>query len=173
MMVRHCPRPRSEGGRVGHMRLRRRWVVTSSVALLLLALPVAGLTDAFGTAGQLQTKLGGWSPDGAAHDPFWDSTVFDIPGVSATAVHCHGKVRYDLQRGATGQSHSNPCYAAMGSYGNGSAQSETFMSLPGNRVVYRISQNYGPWRYCIASLLPSVYSGPGPGPGFAPAGPPV
>jgi len=152
------------------MRLRRRWVVTVLIALLLLALPVAGFTDAFGTTGQLQTKLGGWSADGAAPSTFWDNTVFDIPGVSVTAVHCHGKVRYDLQLGATGPSHSNPCYAAMGSYGNGSAQSETFMSLPGNRVVYRVSQNYGPWRYCIGSPVFSNYSGPGPG--FAPVGPP-
>jgi hypothetical protein len=152
------------------MRLRRRWVVTLLIALLLLALPVAGFTDAFGTTGQIQTKLGGWSADGAAPSTFWDNTVFDIPGVSVTAVHCHGKVRYDLQLGATGPSHSNPCYAAMGSYGNGSAQSETFMSLPGNRVVYRVSQNYGPWRYCIASPVFSNYSGPGPG--FAPVGPP-
>jgi hypothetical protein len=149
------------------MRLRGRWVLALSIALLLLALPVAGLSNAFGTGDELQTKLGGWSPDGAAGGTFWDSTVFEMPGISVTAVHCHGKVRHDLQLGATGPSHSNPCYAAMGSYGNGSAQSETYMSLPGNRAVYRISQNYGPWRYCIGSLIPSIYSGP------APVGPPA
>jgi hypothetical protein len=166
-----CPAPQTKptlSSRLRHMRARRRWVVTLSIVFLLLAIPVVGLTDAFGTAGHLQAQLGGWSSDGATHDTFWDSPVFDIPGVSVTAVHCHGKVRYDLQVGATGPSHSNPCYAAMGAYGYGSAQSGVFMSLAGNSAVYRISQNYGPWRYCIGSLTPF----PGPGAGFAPPGPP-
>jgi hypothetical protein len=154
------------GGRLGDMRLRRRWVVTLLIVFLLLAIPVAGLTDALGTAGALQTSLGNWSTDGATRDTFWDSPVFDIPGVSVTAVHCHGKVRYDLQVGATGPSHSNPCYAAMGAYGYGSAQSGTFMTLPGDWAVYRISQNYGPWRYCVGSLSPTIGPGPGGPPTF-------
>ena len=90
------------------MRRRSRWLVTLAIVLLLLAMPVAGLTDAFGTAGRLQATLGGWSPDGAAHDTFWDSPVFDIPGLSVTAVHCHGYVRQDLQLGATGPPAQQP-----------------------------------------------------------------
>lgn len=147
------------------MRRRRGWIITIAIVLLLLAIPIAGMTAAFGTAGQFH-KLGAWSPDGAAKDTFWDSPVVDFPGISVTAVHCHGKVRNDLQLGATGPSHSNPCYAAMGAYGYGSAQWEVFTTLPGNFAIYRISQNDAPWRYCVATVAPP------PSPGFLPIGPP-
>jgi hypothetical protein len=146
------------------MRARGRWLITLSIVIVLLAIPVAGFTDAFGTARHLQA-FGRWASDGAKADTFWDSQVVDIPGVSVTAVHCHGKVRYDVQVGATGPYHANPCYAAMGAYSNGSGAWELFMSLPG-RAVYRISQNQSPWRYCIGSISA------GPPPGIPPAGPP-
>jgi hypothetical protein len=114
----------------------------------------AGVTDAFGTGTQVQANVPGSFPDGAAADTFWDSQLVDVPGVSVTGVHCHGSVRYELQVGATGPSHDNPCYAAMGLYsGSTGWQDEVYTTLPGDRAVYRISEEYQPWRYCIAGLI--------------------
>ena len=145
-------------------------VLAILVAILFVAvlIPVAGFTDTFGTNFQLHADVGG-SSDGAAHDTFWNNTTFDIPGISITAVHCHGKVKYDLQVLATGPSKDNPCYAAMGAYGEGSGEGDTWILLPGDKAIYRLSQNYQPWRYCIGDVIQS--GGPG-APPFTPVGPP-
>jgi hypothetical protein len=134
------------------MRLRARLVLVL-VAALVVVVVVAGVTDAFGTGTQLRVNVPGSLPDGAAADTFWDSPLVDIPGVSVTAVHCHGSVKYELQMGATGPSHDNPCYAAMGLYSGIGGQWGVYLPLPGDRAVYRISDEYQPWRYCIAGLI--------------------
>ncbi|MGZ3382221.1 MAG: hypothetical protein ACXVBB_18430 [Isosphaeraceae bacterium] len=134
------------------MRLQTGAIVVSIVALVVVVL-VAGITDGFGTGTQLQASVPGSLPDGAAADTFWDSQLVDIPGVSATGVHCHCSVKYELQVGATGPSHDNPCYAAMGLYSGNGTQWGVYITLPGDRAVYRISEEYQPWRYCIAGLI--------------------
>ena len=111
-----------------------RWFrVTLAVLVPLTGLTLtlcAGITNAYGTGTQLQANVGGWLPDGAKGDTFWDASVIDVPGFSAYAVHCHGRMRVELQLGATGPSHSNPCYAAMGMYSGGSEDSGTYMVFP-------------------------------------------
>jgi len=135
------------------VRLGSRPVVVAIVAVVVVVV-VAGLTDAFGTGTQLQINVPGSFPDGAAADTFWDSQLVDVPGVSLTGVHCHGSVKYELEVGATGPSHDNSCYAAMGLYSGGSGtQWGVYITLPGDRAVYRISEDYHPWRYCIAGLI--------------------
>jgi hypothetical protein len=124
----------------------------------------AGITNAYGTGTQLQANVGGWLPDGAKSDTFWDASVVDVPGLSAYAVHCHGRMRVDLQFGATGPSHSNPCYAALGMYNEGSDDSGIYLFFPGGKTaMYRDSVNYGPWSYGIGSVI--SYSSPPPPPG--------
>lgn len=127
---------------------------TALVIVAVGVLTTAGVTDSLGTGALFHTNLGGSFRDGAAADTFWDSPVVDLPGIALTAVHCHGSVRYELQVGATGPSHENTCYAAMGLYDNGGPSEDwgVYAELPGNRAVYRISDNYGPWRYCIATV---------------------
>ena len=122
--------------------------------LVLAAIVVAGgVTDGFGTGTRLEAATPGWIPDGAGGDTFWDSPLVDIPGVSVTGLHCHGRVQYELQVGATGPSHGNPCYAAMGMYSGAESQWGVYIALPADRAVYRTSQNYQPWRYCIAGQI--------------------
>jgi len=133
------------------MRLRVGVVIVSTVVAVVVA---AGVTDGFGTGTQLRANIPGSFSDGAAADTFWDSALLDIPGASVTAVHCHGQVQYELQLGATGPSHENRCYAAMGLYSNGGVdQWGVYTTLPGDRVVYRVSDAEQPWRYCIAGLV--------------------
>jgi hypothetical protein len=139
------------------MRLRTGAVIVSIVALVVVVL-VAGLTDAFGTGTQLEANVPGRFPDGAAADTFWDSPLVDVPGFSVTGVHCHGRVQYQLQMGATGPSHENACYATMGLYSSHASEWGVYISLPANKAVYRISDNYQPWRYCIGGL---IFAGPG------------
>jgi hypothetical protein len=134
------------------VRRRTGAVVISIVALLVVAL-VAGVTDAFGTGTQLQANVPGRFPDGAASDTFWDSLLVDVPGVSVTGVHCDGSVMFELQVGATGPSHDNPCYAAMGLYSGNSTQWGVYITFAGDRAVYRISEEYQPWRYCTDGLI--------------------
>lgn len=134
------------------MRLGARVVIVSIVALAAVVV-VVGITDGFGTGTRLQANVPGLYPDGAAADTFWDSPLVDVPGVSLTGVHCHGSVQYELQVGATGPSHDNPCYAAMGLYSGNGAQWGVYITLPGDRAVYQISEDYQPWRYCIAGLI--------------------
>jgi hypothetical protein len=137
--------------RLHRVRLRSGVVIVLTVAVVVVA---AGVTDAFGTGTQLRANVPGSFSDGAAADTFWDSALLDIPGVSVTAIHCHGKVQYELQLGATGPSHENRCYAAMGLYSNGGEdQWGVYMALPGDRAVYRVSYGEQPWRYCIAGLI--------------------
>jgi hypothetical protein len=138
------------------MRLLTGAVIVAIVALVVAVL-VAGLTDAFGTGTQLAANVPGSFPDFAAHDTFWDSPLVDVPGVSVTAIHCHGSVQYQLQMGATGPSHDNACYAAMGVYSGNPSEWGVYISLPGDRAVYRISENYQPWRYCTGGL---IFAGP-------------
>jgi len=143
------------------VRLRIGVVVVLTVVVVVL---VAGVTDGFGTGTQLRANVPGSFSDGATPDTFWDSALVDIPGVSVTAIHCHGKVQYELQVGATGPSHQNRCYAAMGLYSNGGGdQFGVYMTIPGDRAVYRVSNGYQPWRYCIAGLIfltPESSNGP-------------
>jgi hypothetical protein len=134
------------------VRLRTGAIVLSIVALVGVVL-VAGITNAFGTGTQLQVKVPGWLPDGAAADSFWDSQLVDVPGVSVTGVHCHGSVKFEVEVGATGPSHDNPCYAAMGLYSGHPSQWGVYMYLPGDRAVYRVSDEYQPWRYCTGGLI--------------------
>jgi len=144
------------------MRLRAGAVIVAIVALVVVVL-VAGLTDAFGTGIQLDENLTGSFPDFAAPDTFWDSPLVDVPGVSVTAIHCHGSVQYQLQLGATGPSHENACYAAMGVYSGNGSEWGVYISLPGDKAVYRISENYRPWRYCAGGLIftaPDSAAGP-------------
>ena len=138
--------------------------MSAAVAILEL-----GVTDAFGTGASVRTNLGAATPDGAAPDTFWDSAMLDVPGLTLTAVHCHGSVQYELQAGATGPSRGNACYAAMGSYQGQGSQWGVYELLPFGRAVYRSSENYGPWRYCIGSLIaappptasaPTAFQGP-------------
>jgi len=93
-------------------------------------------------------------PDGANAATFWDSPVVDAPGFSITTVHCHGRMQLDLQLGATGPSHNNPCYAAMGMYSGGSDQLDAYISVPFvGKVLYRHSSNNGPWAYYFGDLI--------------------
>ena len=133
--------------------MRRKAGLLALVAVVVFAaLIAAGVTDGFGSGALLRTNVGGPMPDGAAHGTFWDAQVVDVPGLTVTAVHCHGAVQYELQIGATAPSSDNACYAAMGSYAGESLQWGVYAMLPGDRAVYRISENYRPWRYCIAGL---------------------
>jgi hypothetical protein len=144
------------------MRLRAGAVIVSIVALLVLVL-VAGLTNAFGTGIRLEANAPGRFPDFAAGDTFWDSQLVDVPGASVTAVHCHGSVQFEVQLGATGPSHDNACYAAMGLYSGNGSQWGVYIYLPGDKAVYRISDNYQPWRYCTGGLIfapPDSAAGP-------------
>jgi hypothetical protein len=127
--------------------------VAVSIVALVVVVVVAGVTNAFGTGTQLQATVPGWLPDGAAADSFWDSRLVDVPGVSVTGVHCHGSAKFELQVGATGPSHDNPCYATMAVYSGNSTQWGVYITLPGERAVYRVSEGYQPWRYCIADLI--------------------
>jgi hypothetical protein len=139
------------------MRLRPGAVIVSIAALVVVVL-VVGFTDAFGTGAQLDANVPGRFPDLAAGDTFWDSPLVDVPGVSITGVHCHGSVQYELQVGATGPSHNNACYAAVGLYSGNASQWGVYVSIPGDKAVYRISEDYQPWRYCIGGL---IFAGPG------------
>lgn len=127
-------------------------VVVSTVVAVVVVL-IAGVTDGFGTGTQFHANLPGSFPDGAAADTFWDSSVIDVPGASVTAIHCHGMVQFELQLGATGPSHENRCYAAMGLYSGDGEQGGVYIYLPGDKAVYRVSENYQPWQYCIAGLI--------------------
>ena len=138
------------------MRLRTGAVVVS-VAALVVAVLAAGLTNGFGTGKQLEANAPVRFPDGAAADTFWDSPLVDVPGVSVTGVHCHGSVQYEVQVGATGPSHENACYAAMGLYKGNASQWGVYISIPGDKAVYRISEDYQPWRYCIGGV---IFAGP-------------
>lgn len=147
----------------------RRAGVALGIAVVMLAAAGAllGVNAASGSDARSDITFGGWTPDGAARDTFWDMTWIDVPGVSVTAVHCHGNVTYELLLGATGPSHMNPCYAAMGLYSTGGWQSDTYLTLPNGQAVYRVSTDYGPWRYCVGPLLGPeavLTAGPPPNP---------
>ena len=141
--------------------------ILALIAIVALIVTV-GVTDALGTGAQLRTNLGRALPDGAAPDTFWDSAVLDVPGLSLTGVHCHGHVQYELQLGATGPIQDNACYAAMGSYVGQTDDWGVYLPLPGDRVVYRMSENYGPWRYCVAGWITANPEPAAPGPVSSP-----
>ena len=143
------------------MRRRAVWAVPSALAAAVLAIVVLGLTDTFGSGAVFTSQVGGWSSDGAGGGTFWDSNVLDIPGASLTAVHCHGRVEYVVQVGATGPDRLNPCYAALGEYSGESSQLDTYVVFPGgNAALYRSSENSGPWRYCLGKVIYSPAGGP-------------
>ena len=131
----------------------------AALAVLVPALGVvlilsAGMTNAYGSGAHVKASVGGWIPDGAAADTFWDAPFIDVPGLSVYGVHCHGQWRPDFQLGATGPPHSNPCYAAMGAYSQNSDGYEVFAMLPGgHNAIYRSTVNYGPWHYYIAPVI--------------------
>jgi len=127
-------------------------VLVPAVGVVLIL--SAGMTNAYGSGAHVKTSVGGWIPDGAAADTFWNAPFIDIPGLSVYGVHCHGQVRADVQLGATGPEHNNPCYAAMGMYTYDSAQSGVFIWLPdGKNAIYRSSANYGPWHYYMGPVI--------------------
>lgn len=132
---------------------RRGWAIVLAVLCVAIVITAAGVTNAFGTGTQLQINVPGSFRDGAGADTFCDSQVVDLPGVSVAALHCHGNVKYEIQLGATGPSRDNSCYAAMGAYSGGSTDWGVYVTLPGNRAVYRISDDFRPWRYCVAGLI--------------------
>ena len=135
-------------------------VPVAGVVLILCA----GMTNAYGSGTQLRTNVGDWFPDGDRADTFWDASIIDLPGFSLYAVHCHARMRLDVQLGATGPLHSNPCYAAMGMYRGGSEETENYMTLPrGDSAIYRSSVNWGPWTYSIGNVI--YYTSPPPLPG--------
>jgi hypothetical protein len=135
-------------------------LVPTVVVLLTLS---AGMTNAYGSGAHVKASVGGWIPDGAAADTFWDSPFIDVPGLSVYAVHCHGRWRPDFQLGATGPAHNNPCYAAMGMYSGSTENYGIYMTLlDGKTAIYRSSVDDGPWTYYMGPL---VYEGaPGPVP---------
>ncbi|HSS61693.1 MAG TPA: hypothetical protein VLK30_09585 [Candidatus Limnocylindrales bacterium] len=140
---------------------RRRVPAVLVPLALIVVLGVAGAVVS-AKGGQLDSALGGWTPDGAATDTFWDSPMIDVPGLSLFSVHCHGYARLDFQAGATGPNHNNPCYAAMGMYEGPGGQEETLYVLPGGgKAIYRSSVNWGPWTYFIGDMT----NGPPPGGG--------
>ena len=144
------------------MRLQAGAIIVTTLALAAIVV-AGGVTDGFGTGTRLEASTPGWISDGAGGDTFWDSPLVDVPGVSVTGLHCHGRVRYELELGATGPSQSNPCYAAMGLYSGAESEWGVYITLPGDRAIYRTSENYQPWRYCIASLIfgpPNATSAP-------------
>jgi hypothetical protein len=119
----------------------------------------AGVTNAYGTGTQMQANIGGWLPDGAQRDTFWDASFVDVPGLSVYSVHCHGQMHLNVQLGATGPFHNNPCYAAMGMYSGGSSETELYTMFPGgSQAIYRDSVDYGPWIYSIKDVV--YYSSP-------------
>ena len=138
--------------------------VSAALIAIVALIVTVGVTDAFGTGAQLRTNVGGALPDGAAPDTFWDSAVLDLPGLSLTGLHCHGHVQHELQLGATGPIRDNACYAAMGAYNGQGGGWGVYLPLPGDRVVYRVSENNNPWRYCVAGwvTVPGPYPPPGP-----------
>lgn len=89
--------------------------------------------------------------------------MVDVPGFSLTAVHCHGNVRYDVQVGATGPMHNNPCYEVMNGGSTASTHGEMglyFVFPIGNKFLYRCSVNDSPWRYYVGDPIPADPFGP-------------
>jgi hypothetical protein len=139
----------------------RRWLL-GALGVAAVTTVVAGFTDGYGTGKQIAADVGGWIPDGASADTFWDSSIVDAPGFSVTTVHCHGQMRVNLQMGATGPAHDNPCYAAMGVYEGQSDQLDAYMFVPFvGKALYRHSANEGPWTYYFGDLItaPPPHSG--------------
>jgi hypothetical protein len=125
-----------------------------AIGVLLLGLAgvvAAGLTDSYGT-GTVLDASSTWLPDSSKPAEFWDSPVVDIPGAELTALHCHSRVQYNLQIGATAPK-LNPCYAAMGVTSSNSSGWGVMFTLPGDMAVYKVNEHGLPWRYCIHRLL--------------------
>ena len=134
--------------------MSRRWRLglAALVPLALLAILGAGVTNSYGTGAALRPSPG-WISDGAAPDTFWDSAIVDLPGFSAYTVHCHGQMRLDFQLGATGPSHNNPCYAAMGMYSGQGEEFGVYLMLGDDKALYRRSVNNGPWSYYVGDVI--------------------
>lgn len=93
-------------------------------------------------------------PDGADTATFWDSPLLDAPGLSVTAVHCHGRMDLNFQLGATVPAHGNPCYAALGMYSQASEELDVYLAVPFvSKALYRHSVDEGPWTYYFGDLI--------------------
>jgi hypothetical protein len=134
--------------------MSRRWRLglAALVPLAVVVMLGAGVTDSYGTGAALHSSPG-WISDGAAPDTFWDSAIVDLPGFSVFTVHCHGQMRLDFQVGATGPSHNNPCYAAMGVYTGEGEEFGVYMLVGDDKALYRRSVNSGPWTYYVSDLI--------------------
>jgi hypothetical protein len=134
----------------------RRWLFVT-LGVVVIAIAAAGFTDGYGTGRQLQANVGGWMPDGAGTATFWDSPLLDAPGLSVTAVHCHGRMEVNLQLGATGPAHGNPCYAALGVYSQESEELDAYLAVPfASKALYRRSVDEGPWTYYFDDLITAL-----------------
>ncbi len=125
--------------------------IVAAVVVVSFSIVVgAGLTDSYGSGTVLETNTG-WFGDRSKPADFWDGTVVDFPGASLVGLHCHGKVQYNLQLGATRPTH-NPCYAAMGLSSDWGGWGVMYL-LPGGRAVYRSNPDDKRYRYCINRLF--------------------
>jgi hypothetical protein len=146
-------RRRDRGEIDSYTRRVRRWLLVV-LGVVVVAIVVAGFTDGYGTGTRLQANIGGWTPDGADAATFWDLPLVDAPGFSVTSVHCHGRMDVNLQLGATGPAHGNPCYAALGVYTQQSEELDAYMVVPfASKALYRHSVNEGPWSYYFGDLI--------------------
>jgi hypothetical protein len=135
--------------RTGGRWLRRTILITLLFVVgawcLILA---AGFSNTFGTGARAEAATGAW-PDGATADTFWDDPMMDAPGLSVTAIHCHGLVRYDVQLGSTAPA-LNPCKAAfMPAGSSGSSTEAASVAFLGLSQMERSSVNWGPWIYTV------------------------
>ena len=141
------------------MRLGRIGAVVGSIMVLAVIVLAAGVTDAFGTDYRFETKVGPLLSDGAGPDTVWNGPGVDAPGISLIGAHCHGRVQYEIQVGATGPTQDNPCSALMGEYGGRTAgEYGVYVWLPGDRVVYRVNEGLH-WSYCVGG---PIYQQPAP-----------
>ena len=111
-----------------------------------LLIPVLGVVLAAWIGGGNLGGASGWVADGAAADTFWNSSIVDIPGGALFAVHCHGRMAYEVQLGETSPAH-NPCLRPT-THGS-SLSIERLGDLPGVSSLYRYSVNGGSWTYYV------------------------
>jgi hypothetical protein len=90
----------------------------------------------------------GWVSDGASADTYWSSSILDTPVAALFANHCHGRVGYEIQFGATGPPH-NPCLQITRP--GGSLSIEYVVDLPEGGGLWRYSVNGGPWTYYVGN----------------------
>ena len=118
------------------------------VTLLSAAILAIGFTVPLWLVDYVQGTLTAWQPDGAAPDMYWDSPVIDLPGLEVTDVHCHGRVRLDIQVGPV-RPPVNPCTAVRMSGVTTYADGPIVSVDPLGVVIVREEWNGGPWRYSL------------------------